>query len=116
METDGINALNPYIGIAEPVSRQPFGSVVLRQSQGPVIDYLTRPMVPSPASRRRDTLKGIAQFLPFISGELAKAEGDKLGVALSGLDFLGAAGAPAKAAIKKGIDPLTKKLLVLDLN
>ena len=106
METDGINALNPYVGIAEPVSRQPFGSVVLRQSQGPVIDYLTRPMVPSPASRRRDTLKGIAQFLPFISGELAKAEGDKLGVALSGLDFLGAAGAPAKAVVKKGIDAI----------
>ena len=106
METDGINALNPYVGIAEPVSRQPFGSVVLRQSQGPVIDYLTRPMVPSPASRRRDTLKGIAQFLPFISGELAKAEGDKLGAALSGLDFLGAAGAPAKAVVKKGIDAI----------
>ena len=109
METDGINALNPYIGIAEPVSRQPFGSVVLRQSQGPVIDYLTRPMVPSPASRRRDTLKGIAQFLPFISGELAKAEGDKLGVALSGLDFLGAAGAPAKAVVKKGVGSLDDK-------
>ena len=106
METDGINALNPYIGIAEPVSRQPFGSVVLGQSQGPVIDYLTRPMVPSPKSRRRDTLKGIAQFLPFLSGELAKAEGDKLGVALSGLDFLGAAGAPAKAVVKKGIDAI----------
>jgi len=106
METDGINALNPYIGIAEPVSRQPFGSVVLGQSQGPVIDYLTRPMYPSPKSRRRDTLKGIAQFIPFLSGELAKAEGDKLGVALSGLDFLGAAGAPAKAVVKKGIDAI----------
>ena len=106
METDGINALNPYIGIAEPVSRQPFGSVVLGQSQGPVIDYLTKPMVPSPKSRRRDTLKGIAQFIPFLSGELAKAEGDKLGVALSGLDFLGAAGAPAKAVVKKGIDAI----------
>ena len=103
METDGINALNPAPdvgGILPPQINRP----------GPVIDYLTRPMVPSPASRRRDTLKGIAQFLPFISGELAKAEGDKLGVALSGLDFLGAAAAPAKAVVKKGIEPLTKKV------
>tara|TARA_R100001129_G_scaffold106235_1_gene72633 strand:- start:8835 stop:10556 length:1722 start_codon:yes stop_codon:yes gene_type:complete len=99
METDGINALNPAPnvgGVLPPQINRP----------KPVIDYLTRPMVPSPKSRRRDTLKGIAQFLPFISGELAKAEGDKLGVALSGLDFLGAAGAPAKAAIKKGIDAI----------
>mgnify|MGYP003137592738 CR=1 FL=1 len=99
METDGINALNPAPdvgGVLPPQINRP----------GPVIDYLTRPMVPSPASRRRDTLKGIAQFLPFISGELAKAEGDKLGVALSGLDFLGAAGAPAKAVVKKGIDAI----------
>ena len=103
METDGINALNPAPdvgGILPPQINRP----------GPVIDYLTRPMVPSPASRRRDTLKGIAQFLPFISGELAKAEGDKLGVALSGIDFLGAAAAPAKAVVKKGIEPLTKKV------
>ena len=99
METDGINALNPAPnvgGVLPPQINRP----------KPVIDYLTRPMVPSPKSRRRDTLKGIAQFLPFISGELAKAEGDKLGVALSGLDFLGAAGAPAKAAIKKGIEAI----------
>jgi hypothetical protein len=60
-------------------------------------------MVPSPASRRRDVLKGIAQFVPFLGGEIAKYDNDKLGVALSGLDFLGAAGAPAKAVIKKGI-------------
>jgi len=99
METDGINALNPAPdvgGILPPQINRP----------GPVIDYLTRPMVPSPKSRRRDTLKGIAQFIPFLSGELAKAEGDKLGVALSGLDFLGAAGAPAKAVVKKGIDAI----------
>ena len=99
METDGINALNPAPDVG--------GILPLQINRpGPVIDYLTRPMVPSPASRRRDTLKGIAQFLPFISGELAKAEGDKLGVALSGLDFLGAAGAPAKAVVKKGIDAI----------
>jgi len=99
METDGINALNPAPdvgGVLPPQINRP----------GPVIDYLTRPMVPSPKSRRRDTLKGIAQFIPFLSGELAKAEGDKLGVALSGLDFLGAAGAPAKAVVKKGIDAI----------
>ena len=99
METDGINALNPAPdvgGILPPQINRP----------GPVIDYLTRPMVPSPKSRRRDTLKGIAQFIPFLSGELAKAEGDKLGVALSGLDFLGAAGAPAKAVVKKGIEAI----------
>ena len=75
---------------------------------GPVIDYLTRPMVPSPKSRRRDTLRGIASFVPFLSGELAKAEGDTLGVALSPLDALGPAGAPAKAAAKKGILSLNK--------
>ena len=99
METDGINALNPAPDVG--------GILPLQINRpGPVIDYLTRPMVPSPASRRRDTLKGIAQFLPFISGELAKAEGDKLGAALSGLDFLGAAGAPAKAVVKKGIDAI----------
>ena len=99
METDGINALNPAPdvgGVLPPQINRP----------GPVIDYLTRPMASSPKSRRRDTLKGIAQFLPFLSGELAKAEGDKLGVALSGLDFLGAAGAPAKAVVKKGIESL----------
>jgi hypothetical protein len=101
METDGINALNPAPdvgGILPPQINRP----------GPVIDYLTRPMVPSPASRRRDTLKGIAQFLPFISGELAKAEGDMLGVALAPLDALGAASAPAKAVAKKGILSLNK--------
>ena len=75
---------------------------------GPVIDYLTRPMVPSPKSRRRDTLRGIASFVPFLSGELAKSEGDMLGVALSPLDALGPAGAPAKAVAKKGILSLNK--------
>ena len=46
---------------------------------GPLASYFTRPMVPSPASRRRDTLKGIAQFIPFLSGEIAKYDDDKLG-------------------------------------
>jgi hypothetical protein len=84
---------------------------------GPVIDYLTRPMVPSPKSRRRDTLRGIASFVPFLSGELAKAEGDTLGVALSPLDALGPAGVPAKAVaretIKKGIASLDDDMLDL---
>ena len=84
---------------------------------GPVIDYLTRPMVPSPKSRRRDTLRGIASFVPFLSGELAKSEGDMLGVALSPLDALGPAGAPAKAVaketIKRGIISLDDDLLDL---
>jgi hypothetical protein len=84
---------------------------------GPVIDYLTRPMVPSPKSRRRDTLRGIASFVPFLSGELAKAEGDTLGIALSPLDALGPAGAPAKAVaretIKKGIASLDDDMLEL---
>lgn len=84
---------------------------------GPVIDYLTRPMVPSPKSRRRDTLRGIASFVPFLSGELAKTEGDMLGVALSPLDALGPAGAPAKAVaketIKRGIISLDDDLLDL---
>lgn len=80
---------------------------------GPVIDYLTRPMVPSPKSRRRDTLRGIASFVPFLSGELAKAEGDTLGEALGYLDALGAASVPAKAVIKKGIASLDEDMLDL---
>ena len=80
---------------------------------GPVIDYLTRPMVPSPKSRRRDTLRGIASFVPFLSGELAKAEGDTLGEALGYFDALGAASVPAKAVIKKGIASLDEDMLDL---
>ena len=91
---------------------QDIGAILPQQldKPGPVIDYLTRPMYPSPKKRRRDTLRGIASFVPFFSGELAKAEGDMLGVALSPLDALGPAGAPAKAVaketIKKGIASL----------
>ena len=77
---------------------------------GPVMSYLTRPMVPSPAMRRRDVLRNIASFVPFLGGELAKAEGDKLGMLLSSLDFLGAAGAPAKAVAKKGIETLADNI------
>ena len=80
---------------------------------GPVIDYLTRPMVPSPKSRTRDTLRGIASFVPFLSGELAKAEGDTLGEALGYLDALGAASVPAKAIVKKGIASLDEDMLDL---
>jgi hypothetical protein len=80
---------------------------------GPVIDYLTRPMVPSPKSRTRDTLRGIASFVPFLSGELAKAEGDTLGEALGYLDALGAASIPAKAIVKKGIASLDEDMLDL---
>lgn len=80
---------------------------------GPLASYFTRPMVPSPASRRRDTLKGIAQFIPFLSGEIAKYDDDKLGMALSSLDALGPAGtavkgtlAIGKQAAKKGVGSL----------
>ena len=80
---------------------------------GPLASYFTRPMVPSPASRRRDTLKGIAQFIPFLSGEIAKYDNDKLGMALSSLDALGPAGtavkgtlAIGKQAAKKGVGSL----------
>jgi len=80
---------------------------------GPLASYFTRPMVPSPASRRRDTLKGIAQFVPFLSGEIAKYDNDKLGMALSSLDALGPAGtavkgtlAIGKQAAKKGVGSL----------
>jgi hypothetical protein len=99
METDGINALNPAPdvgGVLPPQINAP----------GPLASYFTRPMVPSPASRRRDALKGIAQFVPFLGGAIAKAEGDKLGMALSSLDALGPA---VKGAVvlgkagKKGI-------------
>jgi len=80
---------------------------------GPLASYFTRPMVPSPASRRRDRLKGIAQFIPFLSGEIAKYDDDKLGMALSSLDALGPAGtalkgtlAIGKQAAKKGVGSL----------
>ena len=80
---------------------------------GPLASYFTRPMVPSPASRRRDTRKGIAQFIPFLSGEIAKYDDDKLGMALSSLDALGPAGtavkgtlAIGKQAAKKGVGSL----------
>tara|TARA_Y100001937_G_scaffold117747_1_gene171344 strand:+ start:55 stop:1224 length:1170 start_codon:yes stop_codon:yes gene_type:complete len=98
---------------------QDIGAILPQQldKPGPVIDYLTRPMYPSPKKRRRDTLRGIASFVPFLSGELAKAEGDMLGVALSPLDALGPAGAPAKAVaketIKRGIASLDDDILDL---
>ena len=76
---------------------------------GPLVSYFTRPMVPSPASRRRDTLKGIAQLVPFLGGAIAKAEGDKLGEALSYLDVLGGASVPAKMGAK-GITSLISDL------
>jgi len=106
METDGINALNPAPdvgGILPPRIDAP----------GPLASYFTRPMVPSPASRRRDALKGIAQFVPFLGGAIAKAEGDKLGEALGYLDALGPAGTTLKSvavigkqAAKKGVGSL----------
>jgi hypothetical protein len=106
METDGINALNPAPdvgGILPPRIDAP----------GPLASYFTRPMVPSPASRRRDALKGIAQFIPFLSGEIAKYDDDKLGIALSSLDALGPAGTTLKSvavigkqAAKKGVGSL----------
>ena len=106
METDGINALNtsPDVGgILPPRIDAP----------GPLASYFTRPMVPSPASRRRDVLKGIAQFIPFLSGEIAKYDDDKLGMALSSLDALGPAGTTLKGAAiigkqaaKKGVESL----------
>ena len=106
METDGINALNPAPdvgGILPPRIDAP----------GPLASYFTRPMVPSPASRRRDALKGIAQFIPFLSGEIAKYDDDKLGMALSSLDALGPAGTTlkgaaiiSKQAAKKGVGSL----------
>ena len=106
METDGINALNTSPdsgGILPPRIDAP----------GPLASYFTRPMVPSPASRRRDALKGIAQFIPFLSGEIAKYDDDKLGIALSSLDALGPAGTTLKGAAiigkqaaKKGVGSL----------
>ena len=111
METDGINALNPAPdvgGILPPRIDAP----------GPLASYFTRPMVPSPASRRRDALKGIAQFIPFLSGEIAKYDNDKLGIALSSLDALGPAGTAVKGTLaigkqaaktKKGVESLNDK-------
>jgi hypothetical protein len=106
MEPDGINVFD---------TTQDVGAILPPQINppGPLASYFTRPMVPSPASRRRDTLKGIAQFVPFLSGEIAKYDNDKLGMALSSLDALGPAGtavkgtlAIGKQAAKKGVGSL----------
>ena len=106
MEPDGINVFD---------TTQDVGAILPPQinAPGPLASYFTRPMVPSPASRRRDTLKGIAQFVPFLSGEIAKYDNDKLGMALSSLDALGPAGtavkgtlAIGKQAAKKGVGSL----------
>ena len=106
MEPDGINVFD---------TTQDVGAILPPQinAPGPLASYFTRPMVPSPASRRRDTLKGIAQFIPFLSGEIAKYDDDKLGMALSSLDALGPAGtavkgtlAIGKQAAKKGVGSL----------
>ena len=102
MEPDSINVFD---------TTQDVGAILPPQinAPGPLASYFTRPMVPSPASRRRDTLKGIAQFVPFLSGEIAKYDNDKLGMALSSLDALGPAGTAVKGAVvlgkagKKGI-------------
>lgn len=102
MEPDGINVFD---------TTQDVGGILPQRldAPGPMASYFTRPMVPSPASRRRDTLKGIAQFVPFLSGEIAKYDNDKLGMALSSLDALGPAGTAVKGAVvlgkagKKGI-------------
>jgi hypothetical protein len=71
MEPDGINVFD---------TTQDVGAILPPQINppGPLASYFTRPMVPSPASRRRDTLKGIAQFVPFLGGEIAKYDNDKL--------------------------------------
>jgi hypothetical protein len=106
MEPDGINVFD---------TTQDVGAILPPQINppGPLASYFTRPMVPSPASRRRDTLKGIAQFVPFLGGEIAKYDNDKLGMALSSLDALGPAGtavkgtlAIGKQAAKKGVGSL----------
>jgi hypothetical protein len=106
MEPDGINVFD---------TTQDVGAILPPRldAPGPIASYFTRPMVPSPASRRRDTLKGIAQFVPFLSGEIAKYDNDKLGMALSSLDALGPAGtavkgtlAIGKQAAKKGVGSL----------
>ncbi len=81
---------------------------------GPLASYFTRPMVPSPASRRRDTLKGIAQFIPFLSGEIAKYDDDKLGMALSSLDALGPAGTAVKGTLAIGKQAAKKSVGSLD--
>jgi hypothetical protein len=90
---DNINVFEPDLRDSAILPLQP-------DRPGPVISYLTRPMVPSPKQRRRDTLRGIASFVPFLSGELARVEGDKLGETLGLLDALGPAAVPAKAAAK----------------
>jgi len=95
---------------------QGVGSILPPQidAPGPLASYFTRPMVPSPASRRRDTLKGIAQFVPFLGGEIAKYDNDKLGMALSSLDALGPAGTAAKGAVLVGKQAAKKGLGSLD--
>ena len=107
MEPDGINVFD---------TTQDVGAILPPRldAPGPLASYFTRPMVPSPASRRRDTLKGIAQFVPFLSGEIAKYDNDKLGMALSSLDALGPAGTAAKGAVLVGKQAAKKGIGSLD--
>jgi hypothetical protein len=107
MEPDGINVFD---------TTQDVGAILPPRldAPGPLASYFTRPMVPSPASRRRDTLKGIAQFVPFLSGEIAKYDNDKLGMALSSLDALGPAGTAVKGTIAIGKQAAKKGVGSLD--
>ena len=95
--------VSPDLGTIEPIMP---GEV-----QGGFVDYLTRPMVPSPARQRRDFLRGIASFIPGLSYEIAKAERDPLGQGLSLLDVIpggAVVGASLKKSAKKGIESLAE--------
>jgi hypothetical protein len=93
--------VSPDLGTIEPLMPGEVG--------GGFVDYLTRPMVPSPARQRRDFVRGIASFVPGLSYEIAKAEKDPLGQGLSLLDLIpggAVVGAPLKKAAKEGIESL----------
>jgi hypothetical protein len=98
---EGGEARSPDLGSIEPI--------MLGEVEGGFVDYLTRPMVPSPARQRRDFLRGIASFIPGLSYEIAKAERDPLGQGLSLLDVIpggAVVGASLKKSAKKGIESL----------
>ena len=97
---EGGEAQSPDLGSIEPIMP---GDV-----QGGFVDYLTRPMVPSPAQQRRDFVRGIASFIPGLSYEIARAERDPLGQGLSLLDLI-PGGALVGAAVKEGTKKGTKK-------
>tara|TARA_A100000171_G_scaffold44659_1_gene47679 strand:+ start:9052 stop:10422 length:1371 start_codon:yes stop_codon:yes gene_type:complete len=96
------------VGSIEPIRPEPKGLMDL------YLDYLQQDPLAQQVSGGDPLKKGlrfVSEFIPGVSTELARREGDKLGEALSYLDVIPATQAipPAvkRAAVKKGIETIT---------